>query len=141
MNFGPGNFIKSSSFNLRSQIISASKKSTLWQSSPGNVILNDWRQNRITNPSVCSIGQSDQNNSATVSKLRSQPATTGYILINPSWLPWCCVAYHNSDLSCKTSDQIGLFDHYRDTRAAILDPCIQGIFNMHFGTFCEPFLS
>ena len=54
------------------------------------------------------IGQSDQNNSATVSKLVSQPATTGSLLRTPSWLPWCYVACHNFDLSCKTSDQIAL---------------------------------
>ena len=61
------------------------------------------------------IGQSDQNNSATVSKLRSQPDKTGYILINPSQLPWCCVTCHNFDLSCKSSDQIALFQSLKPT--------------------------
>ena len=28
------------------------------------------------------------------------------------------------------------FDHYRDTRASILDPCIQGIFYQKFSAFC-----
>ena len=54
------------------------------------------------------IGQSDQNNSVTVSKLISQPAMTGSLIRTPSWLPRCCAACHNFDLSCKPSDQIAL---------------------------------
>ena len=51
---------------------------------------------------------SNQNNSATVSKLTFQAASTGKPMNCRSWLPWCWVACHSFDLSPKTSDNYAL---------------------------------
>ena len=54
------------------------------------------------------IAYSNQNNSATMSKLTFQAASTGKPMNCQSWLPWCWVACHSFDLSPKTSDNYAL---------------------------------
>ena len=54
------------------------------------------------------IAYSNQNNSATVSKLTFQAASTGKPMNCRSWLSWCWVACHSFDLSPKTSDNYAL---------------------------------
>ena len=55
-------------------------------------------------------------------------STSIYILV----LIYVCHFHHHFLLQLP----LVKFDHYRDTRASILDPCIQGIFYQKFSAFC-----
>ena len=83
-----------------------SNEAFLSTSFPGNLWRNPIDATKIHQKVSFSatIAYSNQNNSATVSKLTFQAASTRKPMNCRSWLPWCWVACHSFDLSPKTSD-------------------------------------